>query len=386
MNTYFASVFEIESQGALPEFPDRDFDETLSYVEITENLVEKAIDRLKPSKSQGPDNLHPKLIKECKNTLLQPLTLIFKQSLNESVLPDVWKQINVTSIHKKGDKTKPDNYRPISLTSVPCKLMEKIIRDQIVEHMTRNVFFSPFQHGFVSGKSCVTQLLEFLDNITEALDQGDDIDIIYVDFSKSFDKIPHRKLMKKLWGYGIRGKIYKWVKEFLTNRTQKVVVDGKISGSKPVTSGVPQGSVLGPILFVIYINDLPDVIQCFIKLFADDSKLYRRVSKIEHVEILQSCLNRAVTWAKIWEMSFNLIKCHHLHIGKNSIGQFYTMESSEGTKRLETVTSEKDLGVIIDKSLSFTEHISSKVSVANRNLGLIFRTFTFMDKEMFLNL
>ena len=386
LNTYFASVFEIESQGALPEFPDRDFDETLSYVEITENLVEKAIDRLKPSKSQGPDNLHPKLIKECKNTLLQPLTLIFKQSLNESVLPDVWKQANVTSIRKKRDKTKPENYRPISLTSVPCKLMEKIIRDQIVEHMTRNDFFSPFQHGFVSGKSCVTQLLEFLDNIKEALDQGDDIDIIYVDFSKAFDKIPHRKLMKKLWGYGIRGKIYKWVKEFLTNRTQKVVVDGKKSGSKPVTSGVPQGSVLGPILFVIYINDLPDVIQCFIKLFADDSKLYRRVSKIEHVEILQSCLNRAVTWADIWEMFFNLIKCHHLHIGKNSIGQFYTMESSEGTKRLETVTSEKDLGVIIDKSLSFTEHISSKVSVANRNLGLIFRTFTFMDKEMFLNL
>ena len=185
LNTYFASVFEIESQGALPEFPDRDFHETLSYVEITENLVEKAIDRLKPSKSQGPDNLHPKLIKECKNTLLQPLTLIFKQSLNESVLPDVWKQANVTSIHKKGDKTKPDNYHPISLTSVPCKLMEKIIRDQIVERMTRNDFFSPFQHGFVSGKSCVTQLLEFLDNITEALDQGDDIDIIYVDFSKA---------------------------------------------------------------------------------------------------------------------------------------------------------------------------------------------------------
>ena len=116
LNTYFASVFEIESQGALPEFPDRDFDETLSYVEITENLVEKATDRLKPSKSQGPDNLHPKLIKECKKTILQPLALIFKQSINESV----WKQANVTSIHKKGDKTKPDNYRPISLTSVPC--------------------------------------------------------------------------------------------------------------------------------------------------------------------------------------------------------------------------------------------------------------------------
>ena len=162
LNTYFASVFEIESQGALPEFPDRDFDETLSYVEITENLVEKAIDRLKPSKSQGPDNLHPKLIKECKNTLLQPLTLIFKQSLNESVLPDVWKQANVTSIHKKGDKTKPDNYRPISLTSVPCKLMEKIIRDQIVEHMTRNDFLVPSNTALFRENHASHNYLNFL--------------------------------------------------------------------------------------------------------------------------------------------------------------------------------------------------------------------------------
>ena len=152
-------------------------------------------------------------------------------------------------------------------------------------------------------------------------------------------------------GYGIRGKIYKWVKEFLTNRSQKVVVDGQSSCTKPVASCVPQGSVLGPILFVIYINDLPDVIQCFIKLFADDSKLYRRVSNMEHVEILQSCLNRAVTWADIWEMFFNLIKCHHLHIGQNSIGQFYTMQTPDGEKRLENDDSEKYLGVIIDKSL-----------------------------------
>ena len=332
LNTYFASVFEIEGQGALPEFQDREFDETLTSIEISENLVAKSIDRLKPSKSQGPDDIHPKLIKECKTSIVTPLTIIFKKSLQESVLPDIWKEANVTSIYKKGDRTKPENYRPISLTSVPCKLMERIIRDQIVKHMSRNDFFSPFQYGFVSGKSCVTQLLEFLDDITESLDQGGDIDIIYLDFSKAFDKIPHKKLMKKTIGYGIRGKIYKWVKEFLTNRSQKVVVDGQSSSTKPVTSDVPQGSVLGPILFVIYINDLPEVIQCFIKLFADDSKLYRRVSKMEHVEILQSCLNRAVTWADIWEMLFNLIKCHHLHIGKNSIGQFYTMQTPDGKK------------------------------------------------------
>ena len=156
LNTYFASVFVIEDQGALPEFDDINFDEILSYTDITENLVAKTIDRLKPSKSQGPDNIHPKLLKECKNSIVPPLTTIFRKSLQKSVLPDIWKQANVTAIYKKGDKTRPENYRPISLTSVPCKLMERIMRDQIVEHMTRNNFFSPFQHGFISGKSCVT--------------------------------------------------------------------------------------------------------------------------------------------------------------------------------------------------------------------------------------
>ena len=140
-----------------------------------------------------------------------PLNTIFEKSLNESVLPQIWKQANVTAIYKKGDKSIPENYRPISLTSVPCKLMERLIRDKLVEHMSRNNFFSPFQHGFISGKSCVTQLLEFLDEITEALGQEEDVDVIYLDFSKVFDKVPHKRLMKKLWGYGIRGQVYNWI-------------------------------------------------------------------------------------------------------------------------------------------------------------------------------
>ena len=161
LNKYFASVFEIEGSGALSEFRDRNFDQILSHVDINENLVEKATDMLKPSKSQGPDNIHPKLLKECKASIVSPLTIIFKKSLHESSLPSIWKQAIVTAIHKKGDKTNPGNYQPISLTSVPCKLMERTIRDQLVEHMSRNNFISPFQHSFISGKSCVTQLLEW---------------------------------------------------------------------------------------------------------------------------------------------------------------------------------------------------------------------------------
>ena len=276
--------------------------------------------------------------------------------------------------------TNPDNYRPISLTSVACKLMERLIRDIIVDHMTQNDLFSPYQHGFI------TQLLEILDEITDALDQGFDIDIIYLDYTKAFDKIPHKRLLKKLWGYGIRGEIYSWIENFLSNRIQRVAVNGCFSSYENVTSGVPQGSVLGPILFVIFINDLPDVIRVMMRMYADDSTILRRLKAPDHVNQVQVSVNNSVKWANIWQMFYHHKKCHHLHVGNNMEDTAYTMETTNGTISIEKVKSEKDLGVIFDSKLTFTEHIITKVSKANQIVGLIFRTFTCMDREMFLNL
>ena len=165
--------------------------------------------------------------------------------------------------------------------------------------MTDNDLFSKAQHRFTKGKSCVTQLLEFLEDITQAIDNGEDVDVVYLDFCKAFDKVPHKRLLTKLHGYGIRGKILNWIKEFLSAREHRVIVNGSQSSWKDVTSGIPQGSVLGPVLFLVFINDLPDVIEVLIKLFADDAKIYAVVSNQIVETRVQNSLYCAANWANI---------------------------------------------------------------------------------------
>ena len=386
LNDYFASVFEIEGDDPIPAFDDRQYDQPLTSINVTNEKIVKVINELKANKSQGPDDFHPKLIKETVNKIKEPLCKIFDKSLQEGVLPDDWKKANVTPIFKSGDKKRAENYRPISLTSVPGKLLEKLIRNELVDHMTRNNLFSEAQHGFIKGRSCVMQLLEFLEEITEAVDNGDEVDIIYLDFCKAFDKVPHKRLLKKIEGYGIKGQILKWIEAFLSNRKQRVMINGSFSEWQPVTSGIPQGSVLGPILFIIYINDLPEVIKCFIKLYADDAKVYSVVNYQPQKVEVQYDVRKSEIWSIDWQMFFNIPKCKHMHMGREENNTSYVMTPNNKEVPITKVSSEKDLGVVIDNKLLFREHISGKVKTANKILGLIFRTFTYMDKDMFLDL
>ena len=386
LNDYFTSVFKKENLDNLPNFEDRTFSQTVETIQITEDLVNKARNRVNPTKSQGPDQIHPRFIEQTKNNITKPLLKIFKKSIEESKLPNAWKSANVTAIFKKGERKDPANYRPISLTSVPGKIMERLVRDTLVKHMVENNLFVAEQHGFITGKSCTTQLLEYMEDITQAIDNGNDVDVIYLDFCKAFDRVPHTRPLRKLHGYGIRGSLFSWIKEFLSNRVQRVVVNGAESSWQEVTSGIHQGSVLRPVLFLIFINDLPEVLEVCVKLFADDTKVYKTIT-CQHDRLpVQRSVTNATTWAIGWDMEFNNTKCHHLHIGKHDNDLTYTIVNQEKECIISKVDSEKDLGVIIDKNLNFREHITSKINIANRNVGIIFRTFTYLDPEMFRNL
>jgi hypothetical protein len=229
--------------------------------------------------------------------------------------------------------------------------------------MERHNLFTTHQHGFRKGRSCVEQLIELIDDWTEQLDNRNAIDAIYLDFQKAFDTVPHQRLINKLQSYGICGNILGWIGDFLANRKQKVVINGTGSDWTTVTSGIPQGSVLGPILFTTYINDLPDVVQNIAKLFADDTKVYAVVNKKEEQHSLQNDINNLVLWSDKWLLKFNKSKCKHVHLG-HATNTKYKM----GENEINQVTEENDLGILIDDKLKFQQHINQQTKKQTKDL------------------
>ena len=293
-----------------------------------------------------------------------------------------WKLANITPLFKKGDKSNPGNYRPISLTSVVCKLMESILRDKIVEFLEKNNIIRDSQHGFRNRRSCLTNLLDFLHDIYEMYEEGRAVDIIYLDFQKAFDKVPHRKLLNKVESHGISGHIHRWISDWLCDRKQRVVLNGKFSDWRNVSSGVPQGPVLGPILFLIYINDLDEDVKCKISKFAGDTKIANRVIPLSRQQELQNYLNTLGEWAVDSQMFFNVDKCKVLHIGNRNVQANHTMNG----KQLAKIEQEKDLGVVISSDLKPSKQCSEVVKTANKLIGFIGRSFEFRTEEIIITL
>ena len=381
--TFFSSVFTKENMENMPTVH---MSKTKGYLESYQLEVEevrKKLSRLNPNKSPGSDNLHPRILKEMKDVMDKPLTMLYQRTLSTGMIPHEWKHAKVTAIFKKGEKKKPNNYRPVSLTSIPCKIMESLIQDQIMKHMKSNNLFSNKQFGFLDGRSTVLQLLILLDEWTKTIDEGGSIDCIYCDFKKAFDKVPHQCLLRKIEGYGIRGEILGWIKAFLSDRTQQVIVNGESSQCKDVTSGIPQGSVLGPLLFIIFINDLPTQVKSDIFLFADDTKVLRTIKSADDQETLQDDINIMLNWANKLQLEFHPDKCVSMSIN-NKGEQPRTCKMKDTT--LKQVKREKDIGVIVDEQLKFESHIYEKINKANSMMGLICRSFIHMDEDMFKKL
>jgi hypothetical protein len=386
LNRYFASVFTTEDLITIPD-PYSIFDgdinvDGLTNIEITEELVLKKLTELNINKSQGVDDLHPKLLFELRNKLVKPLTELFNLSLKTGKLPQDWKDANVTPLFKKGARDKPENYRPISLTSIICKLLESIIKDHIVEHLDKFKLLHDSQHGFRKGRSCLTNLLDFMEEVTKVLENGDPIDIVYLDFAKAFDKVPYVRLFRKLESHGIGGQVLTWIKQWLCNRRQRVSVNKKLSDWLGVSSGVPQGSVLGPVLFLIYINDIDLNLISKLGKFADDTKLCKPITCDMDREMLQSDLDKLHVWSNQWQMTFNVDKCSIVHLGFNNEHCRYKLGDSE----LKSSERERDLGVIVDSSGKWEEQCNVAVKNANSTLGIIKRHFKCRRKDVILKL
>lgn len=259
-------------------------------------------------------------------------------------------------------------------------MLESIVRTSMIEHMEKNRLFSLAQHGFIHKRSCLTQQLESLEDWTKAIDSRSCVDVIFMDIKKAFDTVPHRRLLAKIASYKFDAAIQDWIGEYLRNRKQRVMLNNEASDWLNVTSGVPQGSVLGPLLFVIYINDLPEDLKCPVKLFADDTKLYKEIKSSEDSTALQSDLDTLSLWSKNWKLSFHPQKCSVLRIGKGDHCANYSLD----TVALKVVEEEKDLGVIIDHRLSFQSHINKTAAKANSIMGIIRRTMTYINPRTFL--
>ena len=379
--SYFSSVFTQEpTDDPLPDFETRNYNEELKSIEINEEIILDKLKKIKVNKSPGPDKIHPRVLHEVAKGIALPLKILFQNSLRTMELPVEWKHANVAALHKKGKKTSPQNYRPVSLTCIICKILEGIIRDAIIKHMNTNGLFSPKQFGFLAGRSTILQMLHVLDIWTEILDQGGTLDVIYCDFMKAFDKVPHKRLLHKTSKYGITENILGWINSFLSDRTQCVNINSSVSDRAPVTSGIPQGSVLGPLLFVIYINDMPEVVDkdSHVFLFADDTKVFRKITCPDDIVKLQKDIENLQKWSDIWMLKFHPDKCVSMSIGSKTKNVYHM-----GEHKLDISHCETDLGIQIDDTLNFEKHITGAVNKANRIMAIARKTFEYMDTQTF---
>ena len=361
-------------------FPDEPLSEvTINQITFSDNELEAAMRDLPSNAAAGPDGFPAILLKRCCSALSSPLAGIWRQSLVEGVVPGICKHALIVPVHKGKSRSLPQNYRPIALTSHLVKVFEKVVRSNLVKFMEQHELFNHSQHGFRGGRSCLSQLLNHFDRITSLLEDGSAVDVIYLDFAKAFDKVDLGVTLRKLKSLGIRGQLGRWLVSFLLNRQQTVVVDGQRSHPHPVISGIPQGSVLGPFLFLVLIGDIDgEIVSSFLSSFADDTRIGHPIEEEEDAQKLQEDLEKVYKWAKSNNMQFNDEKFELLRYKPKQqnprLLHSTTYKSSSGSviNEKEHIT---DLGIHLSSDTTFKYHIDRKISAMKSKVSWILRTF-----------
>ncbi|CAK1598017.1 unnamed protein product [Parnassius mnemosyne] len=334
---------------------------SLNTICINKTKINKLLKSLDLNKSGGPDLIPPIFIVNCCKELSEPLFILFKRSIAEGVVPKIWKQAYITPVHKKGNTTKIENYRPISKLCLFAKVFEKVVYQQVYNSISP--ILSDAQHGFLIKRSTVTNLILTNNYISKGMDIGLQVDCVYTDYSKCFDRIDHQILLKKLAMSGIHGDLLRWFSSYIENRSQAVVLNGFMSTWLPVPSGVPQGSLLGPLLFIIFVNDIE---KCFlyskVLSYADDMKILKFISSTDDTMLLQSDLERFETYCNINKLDLNVSKCFFVSFTRKSdtINGGYHLKGTS----LARVYEACDLGIIQGSKLIYDKHISSIITRA----------------------
>ena len=369
LNSFFCSQSALDDQNKEPPLLPQP-DVVLSSLNITTQAVTDAIKVMDASKASGPDMVSPRLLREGVNTLAAPLAKLLNILLTKSEFPSEWKRANVTPLFKKSDPSDPANYRPISLLSCLGKLMERCVHNHLYNFLVSNSLLSPFQSGFIKGDSTTNQLVYMYNDICSALDQGK-VRAVFCDISKAFDRVWHRGLLHKLSSLGIRGSLLNWFSSYLSSRQQRVVFANVASSWRPVTSVVPQGSILGPLLFLVYINDIVNSVASNIRLFADDTSLYIVVDTPDTAaQQLNSDLDKINTWSQIWLVSFNPTKTESITFSSRLRKPQHAQLFFDGVP-IKNVSTHKHLGVTLSDDARWKDHVTSSLHKAWQRVGIL---------------
>ena len=373
-NNHFASIASLDHDMPLPRLPDFQFDTNarIDNIETTELEVKRLLTQLNAHKATGPDGIGNWVLKHCSNTLCKPLTVLFNKCLADGVFPRTWKLANVSPVYKKGSKSDKVNYRPISLLSNMSKVLEKIVFKRLYEYLTENRLLTEKNSGFKKKDSTTNQLLKIVHQIYQDINDGKDTCMVFLDVSKAFDKAWHKGLFFKLRKMGICGNLLNWIKDYMSGRHQKVVLNGVESNVCYLEAGVPQGSILGPLLFLIYINDIVEDMECNINIFADDTSVQQSIIDITSFEKVNRDLQRLTVFGKQWLILFNALKTEYMIISRQRNRPNHPNIFLNGEPILE-VDQHTHLGLTISNTLSWSVHINRVIAKADKRLNVIRR-------------